>query len=130
MNSMAVLVLSSALPVLARTLGMSNFDLLGDFGRLDWLGNFYLVWGYNLLFLAATALALINTFTARIRQELWARFPPLSSLPHSTRSLSHYARLRQWSRRLRGSIRRRHGSSELSGEPPPSLSPSSKDKLT
>ncbi|KAK3567798.1 hypothetical protein QTP86_026759, partial [Hemibagrus guttatus] len=39
----SILVLSSALPVMSRTLGITRFDLLGDFGRFNWLGNFYIV---------------------------------------------------------------------------------------
>ncbi|GIY74628.1 protein Lilipod, partial [Caerostris darwini] len=42
-NCAVLLILSSALPVLARSLGITNFDLLGDFGRINWLGNFYIV---------------------------------------------------------------------------------------
>lgn len=32
---------------------MTNFDLLGDFGRIEWLGNFKLVLFYNLIFATA-----------------------------------------------------------------------------
>jgi len=53
-----VLVLSSALPLLSRILGISNFDLLGNYGRIEWLGNFYLVLLYNLVFAVAATFCL------------------------------------------------------------------------
>ncbi|XP_053352806.1 limb region 1 protein homolog [Clarias gariepinus] len=66
----SILVLSSALPVMSRTLGITRFDLLGDFGRFNWLGNFYIVLSYNLLFAVVTTLCLITKFTSAIREEL------------------------------------------------------------
>uniref|UniRef100_A0A3P9HPM1 Limb development membrane protein 1 n=2 Tax=Oryzias TaxID=8089 RepID=A0A3P9HPM1_ORYLA len=66
----SILVLSSALPVMSRTLGMTRFDLLGDFGRFNWLGNFYIVLSYNLLFAVVTTLCLVRKFTSAIREEL------------------------------------------------------------
>ena len=33
-NCLIILLLSSALPLLARTLGITNFDLLGDYGKI------------------------------------------------------------------------------------------------
>uniref|UniRef100_A0A3Q3EX77 Limb development membrane protein 1 n=1 Tax=Labrus bergylta TaxID=56723 RepID=A0A3Q3EX77_9LABR len=66
----SILVLSSALPVMSRTLGITRFDLLGDFGRFNWLGNFYIVLSYNLLFAVVTTLCLVRTFTSAIREEL------------------------------------------------------------
>ncbi|NXJ16044.1 LMBRL protein, partial [Odontophorus gujanensis] len=53
-NCVSLLVLSSALPVFSRTLGITRFDLLGDFGRFNWLGNFYIVFLYNMGFAALT----------------------------------------------------------------------------
>lgn len=53
-NCVVLLVLSSALPLMARTLGITRFNLLGRFGSLEWLGNWWLVLGYNLLFLVLT----------------------------------------------------------------------------
>ncbi|KAG9340249.1 hypothetical protein JZ751_021690, partial [Albula glossodonta] len=53
-NCVSLLVLSSALPVFSRTLGITRFDLLGDFGRYNWLGNFYIVFLYNILFAGLT----------------------------------------------------------------------------
>ncbi|TNM96580.1 hypothetical protein fugu_016241 [Takifugu bimaculatus] len=66
----SILVLSSALPVMSRTLGITTFDLLGDFGRFNWLGNFYIVLSYNLLFAVVTTLCLIRKFTSAVREEL------------------------------------------------------------
>uniref|UniRef100_A0A8D3DZE9 Limb development membrane protein 1 n=1 Tax=Scophthalmus maximus TaxID=52904 RepID=A0A8D3DZE9_SCOMX len=66
----SILVLSSALPVMSRTLGITRFDLLGDFGRFNWLGNFYIVLSYNLLFAVVTTLSLIRKFTSAVREEL------------------------------------------------------------
>ncbi|RWS23249.1 limb region 1 protein-like protein, partial [Leptotrombidium deliense] len=76
-NCALLLVLSSALPLLARTVGITNFDLLGDFGRIEWLGNFYVVLFYNLVFLVTTALSLTNKFTASVRRELYKRLKAL-----------------------------------------------------
>ncbi|XP_013774506.2 limb region 1 protein homolog isoform X2 [Limulus polyphemus] len=72
-NCAVLLVLSSALPVLTRTLGITNFDLLGEFGRIEWLGNFYIILFYNVVFAGATALCLVTKFTAAMRQELLRR---------------------------------------------------------
>ncbi|XP_061411223.1 protein LMBR1L-like isoform X2 [Lethenteron reissneri] len=69
-NCVSLLVLSSALPVLSRTLGITNFDLLGNFGRFNWLGNFHIVLSYNLLFAGLSTLCLVRTFTATVRREL------------------------------------------------------------
>lgn len=73
-NCCMLLVLSSALPVLSRILGITNFDLLGDFGRIEWLGNFKIVLLYNLAFASAATLCLMNKFTITVRKELYARF--------------------------------------------------------
>lgn len=72
-NCVCLLVLSSALPVFSRTLGITRFDLLGDFGRYNWLGNFYVVFLYNMLFASLTSASLINTVTWAVQRELiWA----------------------------------------------------------
>ncbi|XP_020934818.1 limb region 1 protein homolog isoform X3 [Sus scrofa] len=70
-NCVSILVLSSALPVMSRTLGITRFDLLGDFGRFNWLGNFYIVLSYNLLFAVVTTLCLVRKFTSAVREELF-----------------------------------------------------------
>ncbi|XP_075560777.1 limb region 1 protein homolog isoform X2 [Pelecanus crispus] len=69
-NCVSILVLSSALPVMSRTLGITRFDLLGDFGRFNWLGNFYIVLSYNFLFAIMTTLCLVRKFTSAVREEL------------------------------------------------------------
>ncbi|CAM2109503.1 protein LMBR1L isoform X1 [Caretta caretta] len=73
-NCVSLLVLSSALPVFSRTLGITRFDLLGDFGRFNWLGNFYIVFLYNMLFAALTTLCLVKKFTWAVRAELIRAF--------------------------------------------------------
>lgn len=59
-NCTILCLLSSALPLLARTLGMTNFDLLANFGRIEWLGNFYVVLLYNVVFFVSTTLCLMG----------------------------------------------------------------------
>ncbi|KAK9396092.1 limb region 1 protein like [Crotalus adamanteus] len=85
-NCVSILVLSSALPVMSRTLGITRFDLLGDFGRFNWLGNFYIVLSYNLLFAVMTTLCLVRKFTSAVREEL------LKALGLDKLHLSHRAR--------------------------------------
>lgn len=52
---------------------MTNFDLLGDFGRIEWLGNFKLVLLYNLIFATAAIGCLVTKFTATVRKEIYTR---------------------------------------------------------
>lgn len=73
-NCVVLLVLSSALPVLARMLGITTFDLMGEFGRFDWLGNLHLIIIYNLWFEVATAVCLMKKLTAAVREALFERF--------------------------------------------------------
>ncbi|XP_008202732.1 protein Lilipod [Nasonia vitripennis] len=72
-NCALLLILSSALPLLSRILGMTNFDLLGDFGQIEWLGSFRLVLLYNVIFAAAAIGCLATKFTATVRKEIYAR---------------------------------------------------------
>ncbi|XP_035223972.1 limb region 1 protein-like isoform X2 [Stegodyphus dumicola] len=72
-NCAVLLILSSALPVLARSLGITNFDLLGDFGRINWLGSFYIVLFHNIVFAVTTVLCLGTKVTAGVRRELYNR---------------------------------------------------------
>ncbi|XP_071103902.1 limb region 1 protein-like [Haliotis cracherodii] len=72
-NCIVLLVLSSALPILSKTLGITNFDLIGSFGSMDWLGNFYIIFLYNVIFAVTTALCLFTKFTATLRREIIAR---------------------------------------------------------
>ncbi|KAK6321362.1 hypothetical protein J4Q44_G00083380 [Coregonus suidteri] len=73
-NCVSLLVLSSALPVFSRTLGITRFDLLGDFGQYNWLGNFHIVFLYNVLFAGLTSACLINTLTWTVQRELIRAF--------------------------------------------------------
>ncbi|KAM3618189.1 uncharacterized protein V6R79_016999 [Siganus canaliculatus] len=73
-NCVSLLILSSALPVFSRTLGITRFDLLGDFGRYNWLGNFYIVFLYNMLFASLTSASLITTVTWAVQRELIRAF--------------------------------------------------------
>ncbi|XP_072214015.1 protein LMBR1L isoform X2 [Excalfactoria chinensis] len=73
-NCVSLLVLSSALPVFSRTLGITRFDLLGDFGRFNWLGNFYIVFIYNMGFAGLTTLCLVNRVTWAVQEELICAF--------------------------------------------------------
>lgn len=69
-NCVCLLLLSSALPIFSRSLGITRFDLLGDFGRYNWLGNFHIVFLYNILFAGLTSACLINTLTWAVQREL------------------------------------------------------------
>lgn len=94
-NSLLILILTSALPLLSRILGklfivvikidfqltsffkgITNFDLLGDYGEIEWLGNFVIVLLYNFIFIVSAGLCIINKFTVTVRQELISRFVP------------------------------------------------------
>ncbi|XP_028021662.1 protein LMBR1L isoform X5 [Balaenoptera acutorostrata] len=94
-NCVCLLVLSSALPVFSRTLGLTRLDLLGDFGRFNWLGNFYIVFLYNAAFASLTTLCLVKTFTAAVRAELIRAFGldrlplPVSGFPRASRKTQH-----------------------------------------
>ncbi|XP_064330378.1 protein LMBR1L isoform X2 [Phalacrocorax carbo] len=89
-NCVSLLVLSSALPVFSRTLGITRFDLLGDFGRYNWLGNFYIVFLYNMGFAGLTTLCLVKKVSWAVQAELIRAFglhklplPVTRSRPHS-----------------------------------------------
>uniref|UniRef100_A0A336MNJ6 CSON004217 protein n=1 Tax=Culicoides sonorensis TaxID=179676 RepID=A0A336MNJ6_CULSO len=73
LNCALVLILSSAFPLLARILGITNFDLLGDFGEIEWLGSFTFVLLYNVVFATAAGLIIFFKFTTTVRHELLAR---------------------------------------------------------
>ena len=72
-NCALVLVLSSALPLLSTILGISNFDLLGNYARIEWLGNFYLVLLYNVVFASTAMFCLAKKVTNSLLVELWRR---------------------------------------------------------
>ncbi|XP_060079895.1 limb region 1 protein homolog [Ylistrum balloti] len=72
-NCVVLLILSSALPVLSRIMGITNFDLIGNFGSMDWLGNFYLILTCNAVFATTTTMCLTNKFTGTVRSEVFNR---------------------------------------------------------
>lgn len=91
-NSLLILILTSAFPLLSRILGnislltgercsdftqlitgITNFDLLGDYGEIEWLGNFVIVLLYNFVFIVSAGLCIILKFTVTVRRELVAR---------------------------------------------------------
>ncbi|XP_063533005.1 protein Lilipod [Cydia strobilella] len=74
------LAISTAMPLLAKILGITNFDLLGEFGRIEWLGNFKLVMLYNAIFAGIATLCLVSKFTASVRRELYNRFQWVAEL--------------------------------------------------
>ncbi|XP_054153171.1 protein Lilipod-like [Oppia nitens] len=78
-NCAVVLVLSSALPLLARSVGITNFDLLGNFGRVEWLGNFYIVLFQNCVFATTAALCLTTKIVTAVSRELLKRFKEFSA---------------------------------------------------
>ncbi len=53
--------------------GITNFDLLGNFSEVKWLGNFYLVVLCNVAFASFASLALFDKVTVRARQEIARR---------------------------------------------------------
>ncbi|XP_059479719.1 protein Lilipod isoform X2 [Neocloeon triangulifer] len=68
-----LLLLSSALPLLSRILGITNLDLLGEFGQIEWLGSLLIVLSYNTLFVLSVSACIATKFTATVREELYAR---------------------------------------------------------
>jgi len=73
LNCGLYVILSSALPLLVKVLGITNFDLLGNFGRIRWLGNYFIIFGVNILFGGAAAVCLFNKVTHRAQVEIWRR---------------------------------------------------------
>uniref|UniRef100_H2XUT2 Uncharacterized protein n=1 Tax=Ciona intestinalis TaxID=7719 RepID=H2XUT2_CIOIN len=88
LNCLVVQLLSSSLPVLSRVLGITVFELQGNFGKFSWLGNFYIIFGCNVGFAAVTALCLVNKFTLKMRRELYKalRFRSVSITPNVKRT--------------------------------------------
>jgi len=72
-NCALYVILSSALPLLVKVLGITNFDLLGNYGKIRWLGNYFLVFAVNFLFGGAAALCLFDRVTHRAQLEIWRR---------------------------------------------------------
>ncbi|KHJ47958.1 LMBR1-like region [Trichuris suis] len=69
-NCAIVLLLCSALPVLAKVLGITNFDLLGEYGRFKWLRNFAFLLTYNGIFTLAMGFSFFTSIGASVRQKL------------------------------------------------------------
>uniref|UniRef100_A0A5S6QSV0 Uncharacterized protein n=1 Tax=Trichuris muris TaxID=70415 RepID=A0A5S6QSV0_TRIMR len=69
-NCAVVLVLCSAMPVLAKVLGITNFDLLGEYGRLKWVGNLTLLLVYNALFTLAMGFSVCASIGVSLKQKL------------------------------------------------------------
>ena len=76
-NCALYVILSSALPLLVKVLGITNFDLLGNYGKIRWLGNYFLVFAVNILFGGASALCLFDRVTHR-----YMIVPSFSSIKH------------------------------------------------
>ncbi|NWZ58900.1 LMBRL protein, partial [Haliaeetus albicilla] len=55
-------------------LWITRFDLLGDFGRFNWLGNFYIVFLYNMGFAGLTTLCLVKRVSWAVQAELICAF--------------------------------------------------------
>lgn len=71
--------------------GITNFDLLGEFGRIEWLGSFVLVLGYNAVFAATVTLSLASKFTASVRRELYNRLVEnITTLAHCVCFLNNW----------------------------------------
>lgn len=80
--------------------GITNFDLLGNFGSMEWLGNFYIILASNLIFAGATGLSLTTKFTSTITQELFNRLHNVfrqkersHSLPNGNTSMMNSSKL-------------------------------------
>jgi len=73
LNCMVVLILSSALPLFTRTVGITNFDLFGSFGQIVWLQNYHLVLVYNCAFLVALSICLCHSIVVKLSREFLAR---------------------------------------------------------
>lgn len=54
-------------------IGLTNFDLLEDFGRINWLGNFYIVLFHNIVFTVTAILCLGTKISSAVRSELYLR---------------------------------------------------------
>eukprot|EP00088_Acartia_fossae_P048935 TRINITY_DN5359_c0_g2_i1.p1 TRINITY_DN5359_c0_g2~~TRINITY_DN5359_c0_g2_i1.p1 ORF type:complete len:522 (+),score=113.51 TRINITY_DN5359_c0_g2_i1:309-1874(+) len=62
-------VLSSALPLLVKVLGITNFDLLGNYGKIKWLRSFFIIFLVNLIFGLGAAVCIFNRVTQKAQAE-------------------------------------------------------------
>ncbi|XP_048728173.1 protein LMBR1L-like [Ostrea edulis] len=88
-NCIVLLILSSALPIMSRTLGLTNFDLIGNFGSMDWLGNFYIIMLCNIVFAGLTTLCLVTKFTKAVRTEIYDRLMAFFISEQGTQGRTH-----------------------------------------
>lgn len=82
-NCALLLILSSALPLLARLLGLTEFNLLGRFAQIEWLGNFFVVLLYNVVFVSFSTFTLAKKFTVLMHKELFNRLSNLWCSPNA-----------------------------------------------
>jgi len=54
--------------------GLTNFNLIGNFGSMEWLGNLYIILACDAVFAALTTLCLTDKFTVKVRTEIYNRF--------------------------------------------------------
>lgn len=69
-NCLLLQLLACSLPVLSRVLGITDFELQGNFGRIEWLGNFASILLVNLIFAFETCFCLVQNFSSKIQREL------------------------------------------------------------
>ncbi|OQV25047.1 Limb region 1 protein-like protein [Hypsibius exemplaris] len=72
-NCAVILLLSSALPLFVRVIGITNFDLLGNFVHISWLRNLRVIVGYNMAYLIFSVLALTAHATNAVWQSICQR---------------------------------------------------------
>lgn len=71
LNCLLLLILSSALPVFSRTVGITNFDLFGKFGEIIWIRKYHLVLCYNCAFLVALIICLCHNIVLKLSREFF-----------------------------------------------------------
>lgn len=69
-NSIILLILSSAMPVVVQVLGITKYNLFGHFSSIAVLGNFWLLFCYNIMFISLTTLILFTRATQSIVKEV------------------------------------------------------------
>lgn len=89
LNCMVLLILSSALPLFTRTVGITNFDLFGNFGQIEWTQNYHLVLVYNCAFLVALVICLCHSIVVKLSREFFARLHSLFLCLQNCISLAH-----------------------------------------
>lgn len=69
--------------------GLTNFDLIGNFGSMDWLGNFYIIMLCNIVFAGLTTLCLVTKFTKAVRTEIYDRLMAFFISEQGTQGRTH-----------------------------------------